>query len=135
MPVSARERYEYEMDVRRIRRTLSPKTKSHAKASVLGRWQVVHDRHGRAHRVQVFHVYEQDAARHPSEFTYERERWLGSFPFREEADEFVKGYMTGKSQVAIRSGLGTMRFRMGVRTFDMSEAPSVIMTDGGPRSE
>ena len=133
--VSAAEKARYQEDVRRLRKTISPKIRPHARCVIRPHHKTIYDRHGQPHRLPVFHVYASSPVGHPGDPDYSPEEWLGEFPFQEEAEHFAKGYMAGRTQVSMGGRLGSTGYRFGVRTFDTTEAPSVIITDRGPETK
>lgn len=132
MNVDPRQREILQVELGRMQRTLSPKIRSGAKCMILPKWERVRNRYGEDHRVKVFHVFSVDKTREDPK-KRARPVWIGRFPFREEAESFATGYLSGKSQVWMGAGLAgvargfALRAPQGPRTSGRAGAGKVTL--------
>lgn len=123
-----------EKDLKRTMSTISPKISPVSAFAFEPRWETLTDRHGRAQRVRVWHLFHKDNTRHPSSYEVGEPNWIGSFPTRDEALSFAVGASRGQVQVAMGKGPAQVGYKFGVRTYTTNEAPQVELTDRGPES-
>lgn len=123
-----------ERDLKRTMSTISRKISPVSQYAFEPRWETMSDRHGRTQRVRVWHLFHKDNTRHPSSYEVGDPNWIGSFPSRDEALDFAIGATKGRMQVAMGKGPAQVGYKFSVRTFNMQEAPQVVLTDKGPES-
>ena len=124
-----------EQDLKRTMRTISPKIHPVVAFAFEPRWETLYDRHGRSQRVRVWHLFQKDNTRHPSDYKVGDPNWIGSFPSRDEALSFAIGATKGRVQIAMGKGPAQAGYKFAPRSFTMNEAPQVVLTDRGPESK
>jgi len=121
-----------------MQRTLSPKIKSGARCMILPKWERVRNRYGADTRVRTYHVFHVDKTQ---EAPWKRARpiWIGRFAFREEAESFATGYLSGRVQVWMGAGLAgvarqyALRAPQGERVAPAQGAKPIVFEDAAPK--